>query len=68
VVHVPPHGALIDAEPVGQLGHRPDAARLQQLQQRKDAGSRPGHGHKYLTDTGRIMSGIVLAWDAGRSR
>jgi hypothetical protein len=26
VVHVPPHGALIDAEPARELGHRPGAA------------------------------------------
>ena len=69
VVHVPPHGALIDVEPAGKLGHRPDAARLQQLQQRKDAGGGPGHGQKYLT---RYRAGCVrycvLACGAGRSR
>jgi hypothetical protein len=58
VVHVPPHGALIDIEPIGKLGHRPNAARLQKLQQRQNASSRPGHGQKYLPDTGRVVSGI----------
>ena len=37
VVDVPPHGALVDAEPVGEFGHRPDAARLQQLQEGEHA-------------------------------
>ncbi len=59
VVRVPPHRALIDGEPVGQLGHRPDAARLQKLQQRQNASSRPGHGQVspgYRADCVRYFS------------
>ena len=58
VVYIPPNGPAVHAESAGEFGHRPDAARLQQLQQRQDAGSGPGHGHKYRTNTGRIVSGI----------
>jgi len=43
VIHVPPHGAPVDAEPVGEFGHRPDAARLQELQQSQHVSSWPGH-------------------------
>lgn len=31
MVHVSPHGALVDTEPVSQFGRRPDTARLQKL-------------------------------------
>jgi hypothetical protein len=33
VGRVPAHGALVDLKPIGELGDRPDAAGLQQLQQ-----------------------------------
>ena len=28
MVHVPPNGPAVHAEPAGEFGHRPDAARL----------------------------------------
>jgi hypothetical protein len=43
VVHVPPDGPAVHAEPVGQFGHRTDAARLQELEQGQHAGGRSGH-------------------------
>lgn len=37
LAHIPvaPHGAWFDAEAVGELGHRPGAAGLQEVEQRE---------------------------------
>jgi len=33
MIYIPPNGPAVHAEPVGEFGHGPDAARLQELQQ-----------------------------------
>ncbi len=42
MVHVPPYGASLDAEPVGELGHRAGAARLEQFEEGEHAAGGSG--------------------------
>ncbi|GGN40408.1 hypothetical protein GCM10012285_18400 [Streptomyces kronopolitis] len=43
MVHIAPHGPAVDAEAVGEFGHRAGAARLQQLQEGQHAAGGSGH-------------------------
>jgi predicted enzyme related to lactoylglutathione lyase len=59
VVYVPPYGSPVDAEPVSELSYRPDAAGLQELQQREHPASRSSHRArlaKYRTVSVRYLS------------
>jgi hypothetical protein len=58
VVHVPAHRALVDLEPVGEVGLGAGAARLQQLQQGQHSRCRSGHAEKVTADSGRKVSTI----------
>ena len=58
LVHVPPHGPPVHAEPVGELGHRPDAARLQQLQESQHAPCGSRHVSDPNANSGPILSSI----------
>lgn len=64
VVHVAAHGPLVDIEPLGELREGPQAARLQQLQQREHAGSGSGHPGSISRIPGGICPVSRLAWPA----
>ncbi len=68
VVHIPPHGPPLNAEPVGEFGHRPGAARLQQLQKRQHAAGGSRHVPQVKANSGPILSAVLLACDEQRFR
>ncbi len=45
MIYISPNGPAVHAEPVGEFGDGPDAARLQELEQSQHAGGRSGHAH-----------------------
>ena len=67
VVDVAAHGALVDGEPVGQLGRRPGASGLQEPQEGEHPRGRTSHGEIIAAIPGRFCPVLVIACRVDRS-
>jgi hypothetical protein len=56
MIHIAPNGPAVHAEPVGEFGHGPNAARLQELQQGQHAGGNAGRGSSPASTLPRASS------------